>query len=155
MTDAWSPRSWPKRSRMSMRPLISRACSTSSSSVRTDTHCELGSGKLNLCLVNPPPRYLHMSPCGEQESGKNLGMGEGREQDYGWQFTSSQADITLHTTHQSWGCSPPHLQKNERFQAVSAAWEKDAFGTAEATLWQRQESHSSSSARVNEIKQHV
>lgn len=68
VTDAWSPRSWPKRSRMSMRPLICRACSTSSSSVRTDTLCELGFGRLSLCSVNPSPRYL-------QISGKGLGMG--------------------------------------------------------------------------------
>lgn len=74
VTDAWSPRSWPKRSRMSMRPLISRACSTSSSSVRTDTHRKLGFGRLSLCS-NLSPRYLHVSPRGEQESGKSLGMG--------------------------------------------------------------------------------
>lgn len=55
VTDAWSPRSWRKRSRMSMRPPISRACSTSSSSVCTTARCRLGFGCLVFAQFMPLP----------------------------------------------------------------------------------------------------
>lgn len=74
VTDAWSLRSWPKRSRMSMRPLISRACSTSSSSVCTHTRCELGFGRLSLCQLIPLPDICTWN------LGRVWGWGEGREQ---------------------------------------------------------------------------
>ena len=73
-TDAWSPRSWQKRSRMSTRLPISRACSTSSSSVRTAACCKLGFGWLSLCSVNASPRYLHVSPPSDRVLSRDLGM---------------------------------------------------------------------------------
>lgn len=76
-TDAWSPKNWQKRSRMSTRPPISRACSTSSSSVRTTACCKLGFGWLSLCSGNASPRYLHVSPPGDQAPRRGLGRREG------------------------------------------------------------------------------
>lgn len=53
VTDAWSPRSWQKRSRMNMRIPISRASSTSSFSVGTEVCCKLSFGSLGLCFLIP------------------------------------------------------------------------------------------------------
>lgn len=60
-TDAWSPRSWRKRSRMSTRPPTSKASSTSSSSVGTKICCKLGCGWLGLCSGSASLGYLHGS----------------------------------------------------------------------------------------------
>ena len=77
VTDAWSHRSWRKRSRTSMRPPISRACSTSSSSVRTTTCSKLAFACLGPCSVKASPRYLHVSPLSDQAPRRALGTGRG------------------------------------------------------------------------------
>lgn len=60
------------------------------------------------------------------------------------------------TNHQSPGVAALHTSRKMRdSRPCQLPGKKDAFGTAETTLWQRQGSHSSSSARENEIKHHV
>lgn len=78
--------------------------------------------------------------------------------DSGWQLMyPPQAQETTHVKRQSWGVAALHTSRKMRDaraegspgQATSAACKTDVFSTTEATLGQRQGSHSSSSASVN------
>lgn len=163
-TDAWSPRSWRKKSRMSTRPPISRACSTSSSSVRTAACCKL----VGLCSVRASPRYLHVSPPGDRAPRRGSGMGrrEGANASVGaLKGQSKTADGRGHLSGgdrsgRAGGVAALRTSRKMRDAHAESSPElagpcrlpgkkRDAFGSAEATLWQRQGSHSSSSARVN------